>query len=134
MAESIDINELADKISDRVFAKFDERFKAIEYHLKSIDSITTGTKDDLGNDRKDIGIMKTSSAGAEQGMKELLDVSSNQEKKIVEAVGKKIDEKLNEAPKVIADQVQPKIEKNFLNFLQFNRNTVIKKKKRFWFF
>jgi Mg2+ and Co2+ transporter CorA len=131
----VDIDELTDKITEKITAKFEERFRNIEKQLDSIDRITSNTSDDLKEDRKDLGHIKVNSAGTEQGIKELIDMSAKSSEDIATVVGQQIKSELKHTSDKIAEKVQPTIADGLKKFLKISKNGVeLKKKKRFWFF
>lgn len=102
--ESLQIRQL---IKEEVEAGIKDRFRPLLEKLDSIQNSLDLGFGQLDEDRKDFAEVKTSQATVERLLKELLDIYTNQSKRLEKKIDDKATNTIESAAQAVADSVEP---------------------------
>lgn len=96
-----------DTIHEEVSTIVEAKFASILRKLDDIDEDVNSGFNDVAEDRKDFALMKTNQATIERLMREMVDMTDNQTRRLTRTVEHKADQAIETSAQAVADSVEP---------------------------
>lgn len=108
---TVNEDDLRKLIREEIDAGFKDRFRPMLTKMDGIQSVVDTMSNNFDDDRKDQAIIKTSQATVERLSREVLDIVSNQTKRISDNVVEQAQVATENAAQAVANAVEPAIDR-----------------------